>query len=183
MLVLELWSSLCFKNVDAKGRIWRNDLQKSSRVSGRVLLVSHFSPDTRHRTGESTNIVIWKLVNMERRAVIVGRVETMVNFLDSKWRQVIQFWCYRGLGNSKGHGPFMQPVAYSTVVTRAIFQEGDVGLVLHMSGPDSCSSADWSLQQGHSFQNRQGRHFPGELCWKDKQISWKKPLLTCFDIG
>lgn len=159
MLVLEIWSSWCFKNVEAKERIWRSDLQKSSRVSGRVLLVSHFSPDTRHRTGESTNIVIWKLVNMGRRSVIVGSIETTVSFLDSKWILAIQIWCYRGLGSSKGHRPSMQPMAYITVVTKAIVQERDVCLILHVSGDVSCSSADWRHSKDTAFRTDKAGSF------------------------
>lgn len=47
-------------------------MQKSSGVSRRVLLVSHFSPDMRHTIGESTKMVIWKLVDV-LTAGIVGR--------------------------------------------------------------------------------------------------------------
>lgn len=49
-------------------------MQKSSMVSRRVLLASHFSPDMRHRIGQSTKMVIWKLVNIGRTAGIVSRI-------------------------------------------------------------------------------------------------------------
>lgn len=58
----------------SKQRILGSDLHQSSWVGRRVLLVSHFSPNMRHRIGESTDVVIWKLVSMGRTAGFVGKV-------------------------------------------------------------------------------------------------------------
>lgn len=111
-------SFLCFENFKAKGRFLRSDLQKSSMVSRRVLMASHFSPAMRHKTGESTMTVIWNSVNTSRRAGIVARVSS----LGSKWRQTIQIRCFRGLGDDKGRRerscPLTADLSYVNAGTR-----------------------------------------------------------------
>lgn len=142
-------SFLCVEIVEAKERILRSDLQKSSIVSRMVLVVSDFSPDVRHRTGESTMTVIWNSVSMSRRAGIVASV----NFLGSQWRQTNQIWCFRGLRNGKG------------------WREREVALWLQNLLADLCICKCWFQRQGLG-QSCGGLilHIPIQLHWLSPEV-------------
>lgn len=141
--IKNLGSFLCFKNVKAKERFLRSDLQKSSMVSRRVLMVSNFSPDMRHRTRESTMTVIWNAVKMSRRASIVARVSS----LGSKWRQTIHIWCFRGLGDGKGWRERSCPLTADLCICKCWYQRQDLGQSCGVSlctYPYSYTTEPWS---------------------------------------